>query len=86
MKKDRIISHIDHHHHHRLSQESGAKLVQVNIQRLTQTVNYSIMMRILIFYLGLATPLNNGSLNSTRVVDLASPVTKSHLMRKLCAV
>ena len=40
---DRILVHKDpHHHHHRLSQESGARLVLVNIQPLTQTVYYSI--------------------------------------------
>ena len=82
----RILIHKDPHHLHRLSQESGARLVLVNIQPLTQTVYYSIYNVQINFYLGLATPLNNGSLNSTRVVDLASPVTKSHLMRKLCAV
>ena len=39
---DRILGHKDPHHHHRLSQESGARLVQVNIQPLTQTVYYLI--------------------------------------------
>ena len=37
---DRTLIHKDHHHHHRLSQESGARLVLVNIQPLTQTVYF----------------------------------------------
>lgn len=38
---DRILVHKDpHHRHNRLSQENGARLARVNIQPLTQTVNY----------------------------------------------